>query len=190
MPRKPRLEEAGAIHHVYARGAKRSLIFVDDEDRLLYLKMLAKVVEEKGWRVLAYCLMGNHVHLVIETPQPNLGEGMCLLHGRYARAFNRKYRFSGHVFENRYGSRRVLFDLQLWTLIAYLALNPVRAGLCALPQDWAWSSHAATVHGRAPTWLADGRLLQLLGQDGGLARGPGEDIDGRSLYAALMVGVV
>ncbi len=84
MPRPPRPELAGGIHHVYSRGAAKQPIFIDDLDRRRYLSLLARVTHRMGWRCLTYCLMGNHMHLLIETPQPNLGRGMQRLHGTYA----------------------------------------------------------------------------------------------------------
>src|SRR4051794_25897040 len=98
MPRKPRELVAGGIYHVFARGAKRAAIFEDDVDRHAYLALLGKNVRWHGWRCLMYCLMDNHVHLLIETPEPNLDVGMCRHHGAYARAFNRRYATPGHVF--------------------------------------------------------------------------------------------
>src|SRR3954453_14176723 len=88
MPRSLRPELAGGIHHVYARGACRQPIFLDDLDRRRYLATVARVVQRMSWRCLSYCLMGNHMHLLIETPQPNLGRGMQRLHGTYAQGFN------------------------------------------------------------------------------------------------------
>ena len=99
MPRRPREELADAIHHVYARGNDRRAIYLDDGDRAAYLAMLGRVVVMKGWRCLAYCLMDNHVHLLIETPEPNLGSGMQRLHGLYAQSHNERHGRSGHLFQ-------------------------------------------------------------------------------------------
>jgi putative transposase len=104
VPRKPRAELAGGVHHVFARGNGRQLIYLDDADRGSYLAMLARAVAHRQWRCLAYCLMDNHVHLLIETPLPNLGAGMQWLHGRFAQQFNERHGRSGHVFQGRYGS--------------------------------------------------------------------------------------
>src|SRR3712207_7313843 len=127
MPRKPREEEPGAIHHVYARGNNRRLIYEDDRDRALYLAMLAAVVRRHEWHLLAYCLMDNHVHLLVETPRPNLGSGMQRLHGDYALLFNRRHERRGHLFQGRYGAKRVRDDAQLVTVLRYIADNPVEA---------------------------------------------------------------
>ncbi|MET0615996.1 MAG: transposase, partial [Thermoleophilaceae bacterium] len=159
MARKPREDVADGISHVFARGNDRRVIYRDDTDRQTYLRFLARAVRQFRWGVLAYCLMPNHVHLLIETPLANLGAGMRWLHGLYAREFNDRHGRSGHLFQGRYGSVRVNSDEQLWGVAAYIAMNPVEAGLCDAPEDWEWSSHAATVRGRGPRWLDDGRLL-------------------------------
>ena len=161
MARKPRHEEAGAIHHVYARGVERRLIFLSDDDRHIYLEVLDLVVEETRWRCLAYCLMPNHVHLLIETPTPNLGVGMQRLHGLYAQDFNDRYGRVGHLFQGRYGSSRIRTDAQLASIVEYISLNAVRAGLSADPKGWPWSSTAALASGSPPAWLAARRLDDL-----------------------------
>ncbi len=167
MPRSPRPELAGAIHHVYSRGAARQRIFVDDLDRRRYLAMLTRVVRLMSWRCLSYCLMGNHMHLLIETPEPNLGRGMQRLHGPYAQTFNRRHETAGHAFEKRFGSTRIENDAQLWVTVAYIVRNPVEAGLCRVPESWPWSSHAAISNGLPLPWLDDARLLAYFGASGG-----------------------
>src|SRR5262245_15334685 len=137
-----RAEEEGAIHHVYARGNRRQVIFIDARDRLTYLARLRGVVERCRWSCLAYCLMDNHVHLLLETPTPNLGDGMRRLHAAYAQTFNARHGKVGHLFQGRYGNERVTSDAQLAATLRYIALNPVEAGLCADPRDWRWSSYA------------------------------------------------
>jgi REP-associated tyrosine transposase len=161
MPRKPREEVAGGIHHVFARGNNKALLFHDDVDREAYLWLLGRVVALKAWRCLSYCLMDNHVHLLIETPAPNLGEGMQRLHGDFGRDFNRRHVRSGHVFQGRFGSTPARNEEQLWTVAGYIAANPVEAGLCGSPEAWPWSSHACAV-GRlaAPAWLDLARLYE------------------------------
>ena len=159
VPRKPREEVAGGLHHVYGRGNNKALLFYDDVDREGYLWLLGQVVKQKAWRCLSYCLMDNHMHLLIETPQPNLGEGMQRLHGDFGRGFNRRHSRSGHVFQGRFGSTPVRDDEQLWTVAGYIAANPVEAGLCRSPEAWRWSSHACAVGvAAAPAWLDLARL--------------------------------
>jgi putative transposase len=135
--------------HVWARGVARQLIFGDDDDRRFYLALLRGVAERFGWRILGYCLMGNHLHLVIETREPNLGKGMHALHTTYAMHFNQRWDRVGHLFQSRFGSREIHDEHGLAVVLAYLAANPVAAGLCQRPEDWVWSSHAAAVDGEA-----------------------------------------
>ena len=159
MARKPRVELAGGIHHVWARGNNRENIYRDDADREIYLALLAKVVEKRSWLVLAYCLMDNHVHLLVQTPEPDLGRGMQWLHGNYAQDFNYRCGREGHLFQGRFGSKLVTSDEQLWHTAAYIVRNPVTAGLCERLTDWDWSSHRATLAGAGPGWLAVDALL-------------------------------
>jgi REP element-mobilizing transposase RayT len=163
MARKPRNEFEAGVYHVWARGNNRSRIFFDDPDREVYLRLLKETVERYGWWLLSYCLMSNHVHLVVETREPNLGRGMGLLHSRYAQKFNAKYGRVGHLFEDRYGNSISSDEARLTRAVGYVAANPVAAGLCARPQDWPWSSHGAVLAGRAPPWLAVDRLLFYYG---------------------------
>ena len=158
---------AGGIHHVYARGNDRRRIFGDDEDRQAYLKRFASVVVQQRWRCLSYCLMDNHVHLLIETPEPNLGAGMQRLHGGYGRDFNARYQRGGHLFQGRYGSLSLKTEAHLWSAAAYIAANPVAAGACARPEEWPWGSHVLVTKGRAPAWLDTSRLLAHFGAAGG-----------------------
>src|SRR5215207_1121344 len=104
MPRKPREDVPGAVHHVTARGNRKQEIFLDADDRATYLFLLGEVVMLRRWLCLAYCLMDNHVHLLIETPEGGLGRGMQTLHGLYAETFNKRHGRSGHLFQGRYGS--------------------------------------------------------------------------------------
>jgi putative transposase len=177
VPRPPRQEVAGAIHHVYARGNRQQRIFLDDRDRLTYLRLLGAVVADQAWRCLMYCLMENHVHLVIETPEPNLGVGMQCLHGTYARRFNDRHDHSGHLFQGRYGAKVIRSDSQLWATVRYVAINPVVANLCASADRWRWSSCS----GRRPPWLDHARLLQYLAAAGGDPRRRYDELIGTTL---------
>ena len=163
MARRPREEVAGGIFHVYARGNDRRNLFVDDIDRRRYLSLLGRSVRQREWHALAYCLMSNHVHLLIETPQPNLAVGMHRAHSSYARTFNQRHRRTGHVFESRYGAVRMKTAEQLITVVRYIAHNPVAAGLAREPGEWEWGSHRALAGAAAPpTWLARWRTRELL----------------------------
>src|SRR3712207_1237827 len=159
MPRRPRELEAHAIYHVFARGNRKQEIFADDLDRRAYLGLLAQVIAKERWSDLSYYLMPNHVHLLVETPDPNLPLGMQVLQGQYARRFNRRHRQVGHLFQGRYGAVRIRDDVQLWTTAAYIAQNPVRAGKCREPWDWSWSGvtprllrRLEAIAGTAPEW--------------------------------------
>jgi REP element-mobilizing transposase RayT len=134
---------------------------LDDRDRQVYLQLLAQVIRVKRWYCLAYCLMNNHVHLLLQTPEGNLSSGMQRLHGGYARAFNARHGRVGHVFQGRYGAVRIESSERLCVAAAYLARNPVEASLCRRPEDWPWSSFHATMEARvpSPSWLDKRRLL-------------------------------
>ena len=141
MPRAPRIEYPGAIHHVSARGNRRLPVFDRQDDYELYLHLLSEVAERQHWRMLSYCLMPNHVHLLVQTPVPNLSEGMRRLSGTYTRRYNDGRGISGHVFEGRFKNKLVRSDEHLITAFAYIALNPVKPGLCGDALDWEWSAH-------------------------------------------------
>jgi REP element-mobilizing transposase RayT len=177
---RPLRDDVAGIHHVYARGNDRARIFRTDEDREDYLRLLGRVTVRKRWRCLAYCLMDNHVHLLIETREPNLANGMQRLHGCYAQAYNERYARRGHLFQGRYGSRPIKSDEQLWATIAYIAHNPVEAGMCDSPERYRWSSHPRIVRGRAPGWLDERRLLERFEEVGG---------DPRLRYSELIDGL-
>jgi putative transposase len=179
MPRKPRMEVADGIHHVWARGNDRQLIYWDDEDCRLYLELLGAQVVRKGWRFFAYCLMGNHLHLLLQTPDPNLSKGMQRLHSEYALLFNRRHRKVGHVFQGRFGSKVMRDDDHLWTTARYILRNPVDAGLCKAAEEWRWSSHRGVLEESAPVWLDRPRFLERFGTTGG---------DPDTVYRALIDG--
>jgi putative transposase len=159
MPRKPREEVEGATYHVFARGNNKQPIYLDDTDRITYLAMLGRTVGDKRWRCLAYCLMDNHLHLVIELVKTNLAAGMQTLQGLYAQTFNTRHGRGGHVFQGRYGAIRITDAQHMCTLAGYIACNPATAGLVALPEQWRWSSYAALVNRQAPGWLDREALL-------------------------------
>jgi putative transposase len=158
------------VYHVYARGNARQLVYRDDVDRWTYLEVLERVVLANRWRCLAYCLMGNHVHLLLDTPDANLSFGMQRLHGAYAQTFNVRHGRSGHLFQGRYGAVRMISDGQLCGAAAYIARNPVEAKLCARPEDWRWSSYRAAIRASTPAWLDADRLLSYFGTDSDSAR--------------------
>jgi putative transposase len=144
MGRVPRPQVADGLYHVMSRGNARGAIFKDDADYSTFLGQLTKVVKRFDWRCHSFCLMPNHVHLMIETPEPNLAAGMQVLNLSYARFFNWRYRRVGHVFQGPYRSVPILTEGHLLAVVRYVVLNPVEAGLVADPADWRWTSHRAT----------------------------------------------
>jgi len=167
MARPLRLELAGALYHLTARGDRREPIFLDDGDRSLFIELLAKEVGQQGWLLYAFCLMDNHYHLLLETPEPNLVRGMRRLNGVYTQAFNRRHGLVGHLLQGRYKAILVDKDSYLLELCRYVVLNPVRVKkkMAASVEDWPWSSYLPTV-GKAgcPDWLAAEQVLALFGK--------------------------
>lgn len=171
MARPPRLLIPGGIYHVTARGNERGLLYRDPVDNERFLDILAEVTRRQRWRVLAYCLMGNHYHLLIQTPEPNLAAGMRQLNGVYAQSFNRRHTRVGHLFEGRYDAKLVQEDGHLHLTVRYIVGNPVRAGLCRQPCGWLWSSHRATIGETTPPPFYDvDALLARYGPNADAAR--------------------
>lgn len=154
MARPLRLEFPGALYHVMSRGNEKSSIFRDDLDRRRFLAVLAGVIRKECWLLHSYCLLGNHYHLLLETPRGKLSRGMHALNALYSQGFNRRHERCGHLFEGRFKALLVEKESHLVELHRYIVLNPVRAGLVAQPEDWPWSSYRATCGGaRVPPWL-------------------------------------
>jgi putative transposase len=154
MARPLRLQYPGAVYHVMARGHERSAVFRDAEDRAKFLALLASIVPDEKWEVHGYCLLGNHYHLLIETPGGELSRGMRSLNGKYAQWFNWRHDRRGHVFEGRFRAVLVQKESHLLELHRYIVLNPVRARLAERAGDWRWSSYRATAGlARSPGWL-------------------------------------
>jgi REP element-mobilizing transposase RayT len=165
MPRPPRIRFAGAIYHVFVRGVNREPVFLNDDDRRRFLLLLGRAQARYGWRIHAYCLMGTHFHLLVETPEPNVSEGMQWLTGVYAQGFNRIHGRIGHLKQDRFKSVLVESDDQLVLLLAYIARNPVRAGLSSRPQDYRWSSYRHCAgYARAPAYLDLGVVASYFGR--------------------------
>jgi len=145
MARPLRLEFSGALYHVTSRGDRQDDIYECDEDRVGFLSVLGDVCESYNWVCHAYCLMDNHYHLLIETPDANLSKGMRQLNGVYTQQFNRRHDRVGHVFQGRYKAIHVERESYLLELSRYIVLNPVRARMVHEAVDWKWSSYRATV---------------------------------------------
>ena len=140
MPRLARclLPERG-IYHVTTRGVARQAISRDDDDRRLFLALLARATRRTNWECHAFCLMPNHHHLIVETRPDLLSVGLHLLNGRYAQAFNERHERTGHLFGDRFAAFVIRDDEHLRAAVEYVLQNPVRAGLCRRADAWPWS---------------------------------------------------
>jgi putative transposase len=163
MARPLRLEAEGAVYHVIARGNERKAVFRDDRDRQEYLDRLIRCRERFGLRLLAYCLMGNHLHLAVERGPATLARVMLALQSAYTQWFNRRHGRVGHLFQGRYKAFLIEKGRYLLALIRYIHRNPVEAGLARRPQDYAWSSDRYFRRGQGPEWLDLEHVLPLLG---------------------------
>jgi putative transposase len=188
MPRKPRVEYAGAVYHVMSRGNRQQAIFRTDQDREMFLDTLGEVCGRTGWNVHAYVLMGNHYHLLLETPESNLVAGMQWLQGTYTKRFNAQHREWGHLFQGRYKAIPVEPGGDYVSTIAtYIHLNPVRMKKYDFEKDklsgYRWSSYPAYVGASAGfEWLGVSRVLGAFGLPDTQA--------GRRKYADYMDGRV
>lgn len=165
MARPLRIEFPGALYHVTARGNARQVIFWDDEDREQFLTVLGRVVSRFHLILHAYCLMDNHFHLVVETPEGNLSKAMRQLNGVYTQAFNRRHERVGHVLQGRFKAIVVERESYLLELCRYVVLNPVRTKTVRQPDRYRWSSYRATVGlDSAPSFLTVDWLLSQFGR--------------------------
>ncbi|MEX0765277.1 MAG: transposase [bacterium] len=141
MPRPRRVAGAGLTYHIYARGNNGEAVFRNDADRYRYLAILAEAKAKYVCRIFAYVLMTNHIHLVIQTTEPNISEVIWWAHSNHASSFNHKYGRHGHLFASRFHSRVIDSNEYLLQSTCYIHLNPVRAGLVQQPEEYAWSSY-------------------------------------------------
>ena len=164
MPRPPRDRTAG-LFHIYTHCVWAvPRLYRDDDDRLEFLRQLARVTKTSAWACLAFCLMGSHYHLIVEVGENVLPMAMQSLNYSYARVHNRRYGRRGHVQFDRYGSRRIVDEADLLNRYAYVVRNPVEAGMCTLPEQWPWSSYAGTLGLSEPhSFVDDSRVLACLG---------------------------
>ena len=170
MARPLRIEFAGALYHVTARGNARAAIYHRSCDRLCFLDILSTTVERYNWRVHAYCLMDNHYHLVIETVDNTLSSGMKYLNGCYSQSYNRQYKRVGHVFQGRFKAILVEKEAYLLELARYVVLNPVRAEMVRTAGDWPWSNYRTTAGmNGAPQWLNTDCTLSMFSDNRGIA---------------------
>ena len=171
MARPLRPLVSDGVYHVTARGNQKAAIYLDEIDRTTFLRVLAQVVGRLDWRCLTYCLMGNHFHLLVRTPQPNLDRGMQQLKSAYAQRFNVRHERTGHLFGGRYRAILIQKDRHLLEVFRYIALNPVRDDFCGDPAEWRWSAHAAIAgYAAAPPFLALDEARRWFGEKGREAR--------------------
>jgi putative transposase len=197
VARSLRIEYPGAVYHVTSRGNARGALYRSDGDRALFLETLACVVSRYRWLCHAYCLLGNHYHLIVETPRPSLSLGMRRLNSTYAQAFNRRHGRVGHLFQGRYKAIIVEKERHLLELCRYVVLNPVRARLAATAGEWPWSSYRATAgEAEGPAFLTTAWVLGHFGERAETARrryrvfvseGLGQE-PWRELHAQLYLG--
>jgi len=140
MSRPIRIQYSGAVYHIISRGNKKEAIFKNNKDFTLFLDILSEVIERYNWKLYAYCLMKNHYHLLIETIDPNLSQGMLLLNGKYTQKFNRRYDTCGHLFQGRFKAFIIDRESYLLEVVKYIILNPVNAGIVKSPSEYKWSS--------------------------------------------------
>lgn len=167
MARPLRIEFPGAVYHVTARGDRREAIFEEDEDREVFLEITGLALRRFDACALAYCLLGNHYHLVLHTRQGGLSALMRQINGVYTQAYNRRHGKVGHLFQGRFKAILVDRDAYLLEVCRYVDLNPVRAMMVADPADWPWSSYRALAGLAAPPAWLDTAAVQgyLLGRD-------------------------
>lgn len=164
MARPLRIEFAGALYHVTARGNRREPIFLSDSDRFAFHSLLGEVCDRFNWSVYAWCQMGNHYHLLLETPDGNLSAGMRQLNGVYTQRFNGRNRRVGHLLQGRYHAVLIEKEAYLLEVARYVMLNPLRARMVRQPEDWPWSSYRATIGAaKPPEWLDTDWLLSQFG---------------------------
>src|SRR4030043_179463 len=144
MARPLRIEYDGAVYHITSRGNARKPIYKEDEDRKIFLEVVQRTNTRYNWLCHAYCLMNNHYHLIIETPDGNLSHGMRQLNGVYTQLFNKRHKRVGHIFQGRYKAILIQKESHLLEASRYVVLNPVRAKAVKDPEEWKWSSYRGT----------------------------------------------
>ena len=171
MGRPPRPQAPGTIYHVTTRGNRKAEIFTDTHDRLRFLQLLEQIATSLEWRCDTYCLMTNHYHLLVKTSDADISRGMHRLNGVFAKWFNWRHGYEGHLFERRFHSKVVEGHAHLLELTRYIVLNPVRAGLVMRPGDWRWSSYNAMIGNEPPpAFLTTNWVLSLFSSDPNRAR--------------------
>jgi len=183
MARALRVQFPGAVYHVMCRGNRQESIFKDRSDHELFLRTLSEVRERCGWRIHAYVLMGNHYHILLETPDPNLVDGMRWFQGVYTQRFNARHKLRGHLFQGRYKALLVDDGDYFATVADYIHLNPARARCFDVQTgrlaDYPWSSYVALMcPSKRSGWLSTDRVLGSHGLD--------DSASGRAKYRVIM----
>jgi len=170
MARPLRIQYPGAYYHVTSRGNEKKTIFEDDKDRQQFLVYLESAVLRYGAKIHVWCLMGNHYHLLLETPSGNLSQIMRHINGAYTTYYNIKQKRSGHLFQGRYKAILIEADRYAMELSRYIHLNPVRAELVDRPENYPWSSYCCYIgRSKAPAWLETGFILGYFGKKSTIA---------------------
>jgi putative transposase len=164
MARKPRIHYPGALYHVILRGNARQDIFFEDADRYRFYLLLQEGTERFGHRIHAFCLMTNHVHLVVQVGDIPLSRIMQNISFRYTRWINRRQSRTGHLFQGRYKALLIDADSYLLELVRYIHLNPMRVGIASAPGDYPWTSHRAYLGMDALPWLETDWILGSFGK--------------------------
>ena len=157
------------IHHVWVNATSHWDYFIDDVDRLTWLRLLVKVCARESWTTLAFCQMTTHVHVVVDVPGASLADGMRYLNREYSLDFNGRHGRAGYLVRKRYGNRRIQDGRDLLGTYAYVVLNPVNAGACSRPEDWRWSSYATTIGLTSDFSFVDARIA--IAEAGGTIEG-------------------
>ncbi len=194
VARPLRIEYPGAIYHVLARGNQGRAIFKDDRDRKRFLETLEESCQKTGWQIHAYVLMGNHYHLLVETPEANLVAGMKWLQGTYTQRYNARHKVFGHLFQGRY--KAIVVEGQdlnhLQFVSTYIHLNPARAGLVRIGVEklkgYRWSSYPCYLSRQCPGWIQRAKVLSTLGLREADCGGYEAYLEGRVLELGIKAG--
>lgn len=162
MPRKNRFHYRNSFHHVMLRGNNRKNIFYNQNDYESFLKMISEAAATYGFNIHLYCLMTNHIHLVIEVQDVPVSRIMQSIAGRYAKIHNAKYKKSGHLFQGRFKSKMISTDEYLLELCYYIHMNPVKAKMCKILDDYVWRSHGNYRDQTNSSWLTTRYISDMI----------------------------
>jgi putative transposase len=174
MSRRARIRVPDGVYHVTTHGDGNTMIFDGPPEKRHLLDLLADTVEDLDWAMYAWCIMGNHYHFLLKTPDDDLSKGMHRINTSYSEWYNKSRGRHGHVFRDRFFSILITQDSHLLEASRYVVLNPLRAGLVTTPQEWPWSSYSTTVLGTpSRVLLRDRELIGMFGREG---------VESRDLY--------